>query len=98
MWANPFLGCGAIPSGCARSLPNLIGNAVKFTNRGCVTLTAEVRDGAVAVHVSDTGIGIPEEARPGCSSEFFQVGQMRASEASALPRGARGIGFRERQR
>ncbi|MEP6652802.1 MAG: ATP-binding protein [Myxococcales bacterium] len=66
------------PDRVRQVLTNLIGNAVKFTNRGCVTLTAEVRDGSVAVHVSDTGIGIPEEARSRVFEEFFQVGQLRA--------------------
>lgn len=66
------------PDRVRQVLTNLIGNAVKFTNHGCVTLTAEIHDGAVAVHVSDTGIGIPEGARSRVFEEFFQVGQMRA--------------------
>ena len=44
---------------------NLLGNAVKFTETGCVTLTASaVPDGAMTtlkITVSDTGIGIPAE-------------------------------------
>src|SRR5580693_10004404 len=42
---------------------NLVGNAVKFTNSGAVTVTAqkEAQEGEMAVHfvVKDTGIGIP---------------------------------------
>ncbi|MFP4976461.1 ATP-binding protein [Paenibacillus sp. CN-4] len=39
----------------------LLGNAVKHTPRGVIEVTAEVRGREVAVTVSDTGEGIPEE-------------------------------------
>ncbi|MDQ0167205.1 ATP-binding protein [Bacillus horti] len=39
-------------------LHNLIGNAVKFTNEGSVTIKAEVVQGQAEIRVEDTGIGI----------------------------------------
>ncbi|MGE5517392.1 MAG: response regulator [Bacteroidota bacterium] len=60
-------------------LLNLVGNAIKFTERGSVTMAIEVvgvqDDGRVQLRfaVSDTGIGIPEEAREGLFTEFWQV-------------------------
>lgn len=42
-------------------LYNLIGNAIKFTNKGSITISAEVIDGAIAISIADTGIGISEK-------------------------------------
>jgi diguanylate cyclase (GGDEF)-like protein len=42
-------------------LYNLIGNAIKFTEKGEIAVSSKVGDGMVAVTVADTGIGIPEE-------------------------------------
>ncbi len=58
-----------------QALLNLLSNAVKFTEVGAVTLrVAEVkRTGQLRVEVSDTGIGIPDEARDRLFKEFSQV-------------------------
>lgn len=54
-------------------LVNLVGNAVKFTDDGTITVTARHRDGQVAIAVADSGIGIPEEALERIFEEFHQV-------------------------
>ncbi|MDZ8276594.1 response regulator [Microbacterium aquimaris] len=55
-------------------LVNLIANAVKFTEEGSVTVSARaVGDGAVAIAVRDTGIGIPEDRRDRLFRSFSQV-------------------------
>jgi len=54
---------------------NLLGNAVKFTEKGCVSLSArydaETED--LTVSVSDTGLGIPEERVRSLFQRFSQV-------------------------
>jgi signal transduction histidine kinase/CheY-like chemotaxis protein len=52
---------------------NLLSNAVKFTEEGTITVTAQGRDGQVAVAVADTGIGIPEDKLELIFEEFRQV-------------------------
>lgn len=53
-------------------LLNLVNNAVKFTPRGFVTLSARLDDDLVLT-VSDTGIGIPDAELDGIFDEFRQV-------------------------
>ncbi|MBF0119384.1 MAG: response regulator [Desulfobacterales bacterium] len=52
---------------------NLIGNAIKFTDQGTVTVTAQVKDGKLQINVSDTGIGIPINKFEDIFKSFEQV-------------------------
>lgn len=55
-------------------LINLLGNAVKFTDKGNVELSvAQTEDNYLVFSISDTGIGIPEEAQQIIFEEFRQV-------------------------
>ena len=54
-------------------LVNLLGNAVKFTERGEVVLSAMLDGGHVVFQVRDTGLGIAPEHRERIYEPFWQV-------------------------
>ncbi len=51
---------------------NILGNAVKFTERGRVTVRVDPRDGGVMISISDTGPGIAPEDREAIFQEYYQ--------------------------
>jgi PAS domain S-box-containing protein len=53
-------------------LKNLIGNAVKFTEQGRVTVSAQPRDSWLEFAVADTGIGIAQDAQEYIFEPFRQ--------------------------
>lgn len=57
----------------AQVLRNLLTNAIKFTERGEVRLSATVDDDRIELTVSDTGTGIPAELHGRIFEEFYQV-------------------------
>lgn len=54
-------------------LYNLVGNAVKFTVRGCVKLSARKTGDMLEICVSDTGEGIPKDKLEDIFKSFEQV-------------------------
>ena len=52
---------------------NLVGNAVKFTATGSITVAASYAGGILEVAVSDTGCGIPQEMLTRILDPFVQV-------------------------
>ena len=57
-----------------RVIGNLVGNAIKFTDRGRVEVTAELdEERRVRLRVSDTGIGIAPNQLPRIFDEFAQL-------------------------
>lgn len=56
-----------------RIVRNLLSNAVRYTSAGGIDLSARPVNGAVAIEIRDTGIGIRPEDRERVFEEFFQV-------------------------
>lgn len=56
-----------------RILTNLLSNALKFTDRGVVTLRAARRDSGLVLSVLDTGLGISQQDRPRLFQKFAQL-------------------------
>ncbi len=52
---------------------NLLDNALKFTQKGTITLTAQKEKGAVVISVNDTGVGMDKEDLAKVFSPFYQI-------------------------
>ena len=74
---------------------NLIGNAIKFTEKGSVTISSEVLGEQIWIEVRDTGIGIAQDQLDKVFQPFEQVGvEAEASEeARALSASSGGTGL-----
>ena len=65
-------------------LLNLLGNAVKFTTDGVVTLTARYDDGSLCFEVADTGVGIPADRVNTIFDAFNQARDGHAVDGTGL--------------
>ena len=69
----------------ARVLSNLLGNAVKFTDSGVVSIQCtRTSSGHIDLFIRDTGPGIPPEQVPRIFDEFYQVRNPSATTKRAL--------------
>ncbi|MGF1478642.1 MAG: sensor histidine kinase [Cyanophyceae cyanobacterium] len=69
-------------------LVNLLGNAVRYTERGAITVKAWKQDGYGWIAVSDTGTGIAAEDLPHVFERFWRADRSRARHS-----GGTGIGL-----
>ncbi len=69
-------------------LMNLIGNAIKFTDQGTITISVESAAEEVTFHVSDTGCGIEAEDQKHVFDPFRQV-----DSSSRRKSGGSGLGL-----
>jgi two-component system phosphate regulon sensor histidine kinase PhoR len=69
-------------------LVNLLDNAVKYTDRGEITISMDVQDKRVRIQVRDTGIGIPKDDIPRIFERFYVVDKSRSRKS-----GGTGLGL-----
>ena len=86
---NDALQCLADDSMLHQVMNNIIGNAIKFTEKGDITISAELdksRKSLVIIAVEDSGIGISDDFLPRIFNPFEQEssGQNRSHEGSGL--------------
>ena len=67
---------------------NLVGNAIKFTDQGSVTIETKIKNQDFIVTVSDTGPGLSEEDQQKIFEEFRQ-----ADGSSTRKKGGTGLGL-----
>lgn len=67
-----------------RLLRNLLDNAIKYTERGEVVVSLDVRAGRCEIVVRDTGSGIPEAERERIFDEFYQIGNVARDRRKGL--------------
>ena len=72
-------------------LLNLLGNAIKFTEHGTITLAARDAGDSVVLEVRDTGAGIPESDQARIFDSFFQSDA--ALSRTPRPREGAGLGL-----
>lgn len=67
-----------------RLFVNLLDNAVKYTERGSITVTGRAVAAGLRISVADTGIGIPAEYLPYLFDRFYQVDKGRTKHGTGL--------------
>lgn len=67
-------------------LKNLLGNAIKFTDYGSITLMAKEKEKHLFIYVEDTGIGISSDETKKIFTKFYQAytGEDRKNEGTGL--------------
>jgi signal transduction histidine kinase len=78
----------ADPNKIEQVIDNLVSNAIKYTNKGQITIRAEKTDGEVRVEVRDTGIGISDEHLNRLFDRFY-----RTDKARSRDKGGTGLGL-----
>lgn len=71
--ASPLPQLQLDPDRMREVINNLVGNAIKFTDAGHITISHEEKDGRLLTHVTDTGPGISKEDLQNLFQKFTQA-------------------------
>jgi len=67
-----------------RLFVNLLDNAIKYTERGEIIITATDHEKGIVIEVADTGIGIHPEHIPHIFDRFYRVEESRTMHSAGL--------------
>lgn len=67
-----------VPRGLLRALQELLANAVSYTEKGVIFVTARRADRELLLSVADTGIGVPSDEMPYIFDKLFRGRKVRA--------------------
>lgn len=60
------------PKWTTEALTNLVDNAIKYTDRGAITISVTSYEMFIKIDIADTGIGIPESEQPKIFARFYR--------------------------
>lgn len=70
---------------------NIIGNAIKFTHKGGITITTDKLGSNIRIIIADTGEGIPKDSMKHIFEKFYQA--QTASSILGKDKGGTGLGL-----
>ncbi|HRI05586.1 MAG TPA: GAF domain-containing sensor histidine kinase [Candidatus Dojkabacteria bacterium] len=82
--SSPFV--YADPVRLAEVVDNLVLNAIKYTEKGAVTISVTKEDDTIITSISDTGIGIPKADIKHLGEKFYRVGQYSDNQKDRVKR------------
>ena len=70
----------ADPERLKQVLVNLIGNSIKYTEKGSVKVTSVAKEGKVEIRIADTGIGMSAEEQKHLFEKFYRIQNDKTSK------------------
>ncbi|HHI92174.1 MAG TPA: response regulator [Gammaproteobacteria bacterium] len=63
---------------------NFVANAIRYTNKGAITISCTDLKTSVRINVTDTGLGIPANKQHAVFNEFYQLGNPQRDRSKGL--------------
>ncbi len=83
-WPSHYPSVNSEPELLERILRNYLSNAIKYTNQGTIKVNFNVENNLIKIDVSDSGIGISEDALCDIYEEFYQVSNPEGDRLKGL--------------
>ena len=72
------------PKWTTEAIANIVDNAIKYTEYGTITISAESYEMFVRINISDTGAGIPEDEQPKIFTRFYRSKNVQEQEGVGI--------------